>query len=271
MDNMARPATQLEVCKTDILGKGAYGYVFKGWLSGVQVAVKRIQLPDLPESCRESRALDRLYHPNVIKLLHIEDDDNFRYTICIKLIECIIQVTQNHTFRYIVTELCAGSLDQCFQTDKYKGPHLPADRDCLRHLASGLEYIHTMQLVHRDIKPENVLVALRPVRLVWSDFGTCKPISSVSGSFSMSGIRGTNCWIAPELLVMEPDLGGDSDEPLARGTVQSDVFSAGCVFFYIVTKGFHPFGVKNVEANIQSGDPVYLKTSLLDHNSSDIY
>ena len=63
--------------KEKILGNGAYGYVFKGKCNGQEAAVKRI---DQNRRCddREEQALKVLNHPNVVKLLEVEDDDNFR-------------------------------------------------------------------------------------------------------------------------------------------------------------------------------------------------
>ena len=45
--------------------------------------------------------------------------------------------------------------------------------------------------------------------------------------------------MAPELLKLHDDQVVLSE---FRGTIQSDVFSAGCVFFYFASKGVHPYG-----------------------------
>lgn len=233
----------IEIDFNDVLGRGNYGYVFRGTLNGSsgakKVAVKRIQLTDLRDLKNNNR-LDKLFHLNVIQLYHIEDDE---------------------FFRYFAVDLCAGSLDQYFSTEtinkRYKGPQLPPDCDALLHLAHGLEYIHSMRLVHRDIRPENVLIALRPVRLIWSDFGGSLP------RFHTPSRRDV-CWMAPELLIYEQDFSSASivnDQVGEGGSVESDTFSLGCVFFYLVTRGLHPFGIKNVIGNILSGDSIYLKSS----------
>ena len=61
-----------------VLGQGRYGVVFKGnWRKNL-VAVKRIQLIDIANNKQEEEALQRLDHPNVIKLFHVESDTNFR-------------------------------------------------------------------------------------------------------------------------------------------------------------------------------------------------
>jgi len=65
-----------------VLGKGGFGAVFRGHFNGEDVAVKRIlEDSSLKTSCGDSReemAMLSLNHPNVVKLLHSESDDNFR-------------------------------------------------------------------------------------------------------------------------------------------------------------------------------------------------
>ena len=104
----------------------------------------------------------------------------------------------------------------------------------------GLNYIHLKQLVHRDIKPGNILIVSSsgPVAVKWCDFGFSKPANE-RGSFSLSQLKGTLNWMAPELLQL---LNDQVDLSECRGTIQSDVFSAGCVFFYFASKGVHPYG-----------------------------
>ena len=61
----------------NLLGEGSYGVVYKKTWNEKQVAVKRIQLIHINN--QEEEALQRLDHPNVIKLFHAESDSNFRY------------------------------------------------------------------------------------------------------------------------------------------------------------------------------------------------
>ena len=155
-------------------------------------------------------------------------------------------------------ELCAGTLkDVCDKN--YRGPVLPAlppDENVLYQIACGLNYIHSKKLVHRDIKPENILISLTdPVRMKIADFGLSKHTSD-RGTFAVSGIRGTRDWIAPECFPPQ-----NSEEEIGkRGSVKSDIFSTGCVFFYFVTRGIHLFGEGDltIMANILKKDPVNL-------------
>lgn len=63
-----------------ILGKGGFAIVFRGTFDGKLVAVKRIQQDMIAEdNQREEEVLRRLNHPNVISLLYVEDDEDFKY------------------------------------------------------------------------------------------------------------------------------------------------------------------------------------------------
>ena len=58
-----------------------------------------------------------------------------------------------------------------------------------------------------------------------------------------SGVAGTEGWIAPEML-----LGNRSTTCLV------DIFSMGCVYYYLLSRGKHPFGENfHRQANILSG------------------
>ena len=58
--------------------------------------------------------------------------------------------------------------------------------------------------MHRDVKPRNVLLSFPApdgcVRAMISDFGLCRKLPTGRSSFSKSGVKGTEGWIAPEML-----------------------------------------------------------------------
>ncbi|KAM4632624.1 serine/threonine-protein kinase/endoribonuclease IRE2 [Discoglossus pictus] len=201
-----------------ILGHGAGGtFVFRGKFDGRLVAVKRI----LPESFtladREVQLLrESDEHPNVIRYFCTESD---------KL------------FYYIALELCAATLQEYVENPSF--PCSGLDSVTLLYQAmSGLAHLHSLNIVHRDLKPCNILIsqpnAQGRQRAVISDFGLCKKLSVGRNSFSLrSGIPGTEGWIAPEVL---------RDGPKQNPTSSVDIFSAGCVFYYVLSQGQHPFG-----------------------------
>ncbi|KAI9553231.1 hypothetical protein GHT06_021127 [Daphnia sinensis] len=227
------------------LGTGGFGSVWKGKFKGRAVAVKKVLLQycNIKED-KEEDAMQKLDHPNIVKLFHCESDKDFRY---------------------YALELCVASLGHLFlESDdpkKYKGP-MPCQIDIFLQLASGLEHIHLMKLIHRDIKPENVLISETTtkktinVTLKWADFGLSKSLNE-RGTCTMSRIGGTRNWIAPELL--EPTLDGRE----CRGDIKSDVFALGLVFGCILLDGEHLYGSKEkkeeIFKNIKEGKPVNMQ------------
>ncbi|KAG8557567.1 hypothetical protein GDO81_016659 [Engystomops pustulosus] len=214
----------------DVLGRGAGGtFVFKGRFDGRLVAVKRI----LPESFtladREVQLLrESDEHPNVIRYYCTESD---------------------RLFYYIALELCAATLQEYVENPSF--PRADLDHVSLLHQAmSGLAHLHSLNIVHRDLKPCNILISLPNAqgrqRAVISDFGLCKKLGAGRNSFSLrSGIPGTEGWIAPEVL---------RDGRTQNPTAAVDIFSAGCVFYYVLASGQHPFGDSlRRQANILNG------------------
>ncbi|KAK4004445.1 hypothetical protein OUZ56_006179 [Daphnia magna] len=82
-----------------------------------------------------------------------------------------------------------------------------------------------------------------PVQMKVSDLSFVK--KTRDDIFSQSKIRGTLLWMAPERLKVLTDNENKSAE-LPDGTIKSDTFSSGCVFFYFLTRGKHPFGENQV-------------------------
>ena len=149
--------------------------------------------------------------------------------------------------RFFCLELCVASLED-YCRGKYTGL-MPSEGFSLLDMAEGLEHIHSNQLVHRDIKPQNILIAMdwRPLLKI-SDFGLCKGTSQ-NGTFSMSGVKGTADYLAPEILQIE-----DGSAVRTRHSRGTDVFAMGCTFFFYLTRGTHPFGLSyKITSNIVDG------------------
>uniref|UniRef100_A0A8C6WC26 Serine/threonine-protein kinase/endoribonuclease IRE2 n=1 Tax=Nannospalax galili TaxID=1026970 RepID=A0A8C6WC26_NANGA len=216
----------------DVLGRGAGGtFVFRGQFEGRAVAVKRLLRECFSLVRREVQLLqesDR--HPNVLRYFCTE---------------------RGPQFHYIALELCQASLQEYVENPDLERWGLEPTM-VLQQMMSGLAHLHSLHIVHRDLKPGNILIAgpdsQGQGRVVLSDFGLCKKLPAGRCSFSLhSGIPGTEGWMAPELLQLLPP-----DSP----TSAVDIFSAGCVFYYVLSGGCHPFGESLYrQANILSGDP----------------
>ncbi|XP_057372415.1 serine/threonine-protein kinase/endoribonuclease ire-1-like [Daphnia carinata] len=228
-----------------LLGKGAFGIVYEGSWNGEKVAIKRIDKTEflvLNESVdsssggqqREEENMKKLDHPNVLKLLHLEVDDNFKY---------------------FYLEFCEATIGD-YNKGKYTGRMPPSEADSLHQMAIGLSYIHAMGQVHRDIKEDNVLIHKSSILKI-SDFGFSKP-TTASGSYSLkSGIKGTRNYLSPELLKLAEEQASFGILAHQKSNISSDVFALGCVFYSYLTKGKHPFadpkGSFFIPANVLEG------------------
>ncbi|XP_059352655.1 serine/threonine-protein kinase/endoribonuclease IRE1-like [Daphnia carinata] len=223
-----------------VLGIGEFGSYIKGKFDGREIAVKKVPLQD--HSFNQEEAMLKLEHPNILKLLHCYSDEHFRY----------------YAF-----ELCIASLDKLFlesnHLDKYNGP-MPRHIEICHQLASGLEHIHSNNLVHGDIKPENALISVgsagqdKEITIKWVHFGLTRNIGEQETSIT-SEVRGKYAWLAPELLKPSSTKG--------QSTAASDVFAQGLVFCCLFLNGEHLYGsTKNgneIHVNIINRNPINMK------------
>jgi serine/threonine protein kinase len=141
---------------------------------------------------------------------------------------------------------------------------MPSNKQVLLQMAEGLQYIHSQNLIHRDVKPGNILISGdNPAVMKWSDFGLSKYIinqkDEASSKVAVDWPKGTEGWMAPEMI----NSGEKSKEGNKfKASKKCDVFSLGCVFFFFLFSGAHPFGNNSLERklNIIKGTPTNFKS-----------
>ncbi|KAI1454288.1 hypothetical protein F4805DRAFT_329959 [Annulohypoxylon moriforme] len=253
----------IEVNQDVQLGMGSNGtIVFAGKFHGRDVAVKRMLTQFWDIATQETQLLlESDHHPNVIRYF---------------------AMSKNDSFLYIALELCQASLSDIIERPaSYRDLAQAGEMDLPRvllQIAHGLGFLHDLRIVHRDLKPQNILVTMgrdgKP-RLLVSDFGLCKKLEGGQSSFGATTAHaaGTSGWRAPELLLDDDaresstmsiaSTHSDSSQlvsadvmPNRRATRSIDIFSLGLVFFYVLTKGLHPFDCGDRymrEVNIRKG------------------
>ncbi|KAJ6736552.1 IRE1-RELATED [Salix viminalis] len=109
----------------------------------------------------------------------------------------------------------------------------------MRDVVSGLAHLHELGIVHRDLKPQNVLIiSEKSFCAKLSDMGISKRLLGDMSSLTQHPTGyGSSGWQAPEQLLH------------GRQTRALDLFSLGCVLFFCITGGKHPFG-DNIERDV---------------------
>ena len=162
-------------------------------------------------------------------------------------------------------ELCNTTLGK-FIRGKYDGKPIGSDKEILFQIARGTEYLTEKGLVNRNINPDTILISLPdgkiPPKIKLVDFTFSRKLDEGVKELNMSGLHkkyGLNYWSAPELLREEKSY-----------TAAVDVFSAGCVFAYVLSKGKHPFGTYSYRiANMATGN-LQMPAEIKDERAVDL-
>lgn len=241
---------KLFVSNTEI-AKGSNGtVVLEGVYEGRLVAVKRLVQTHHDVAWKEIQNLiasDR--HPNIVRWYGVEYDKDFVYLSlerCTCSLDDLIQIYSDSSLNpvYGKDQTSRAAIEYKLRLDSVKGVMQdlnlwkstghpsPLLLTLMRDMVSGLVHLHELGIIHRDLKPQNVLIIKeRSLCAKLSDMGISKRLI---GDMSSLDHHATGCgssgWQAPEQLHH------------GRETRAVDLFSLGCVLFYCITGGRHPFG-----------------------------
>ena len=211
------------------LGQGGFGSVYKGELSnGNLVAVKILsELKGNGEDfINEVASVGRTSHVNIVTLVGFCCD--------------------GHQRALIYDFMPNGSLERfIYGRETSSDSHLGWEKlhQIAIGIARGLEYLHSgcnTRILHFDIKPHNILLDEDLCPKI-SDFGLAKLFLEKRSMISMSHMRGTPGYIAPELF----------SRNFGQVSHKSDVYSYGMMILEMVG------GRKNIEVEVDHTSEIY--------------
>ena len=211
------------------LGEGGMATVYKAFDPSLErfVAIKVIRMANqvdplfLGRFQREAKALAKLDHPYILKVLDYGEENGVPYLV--------------------MPFVAHGTLKQ------YTQSRLPYDQAIaiILPIADALSYAHKRKIIHRDIKPANILFGESGEPLL-SDFGIAKILDAGEQTQLTStgfGI-GTPAYMAPE------QWNGAADE-------RTDIYALGVVLYELITSRC-PYQAETPAAILikQSQDPL---------------
>ncbi|XP_028776744.1 serine/threonine-protein kinase/endoribonuclease IRE1a [Neltuma alba] len=228
------------------IAKGSNGtIVLEGMYEGRAVAIKRLVQAHYDIAVKEIQNLIASdHHPNIVRWHGVEFDQDFIYLAlerCMCNLDDLIQMysdcsskpgsseNQSSECLKVQIEMGKGNMQELWKANGYPSSLL---LKLIRDIVSGLVHLHELGIIHRDLKPQNILITKeRHLGAKVSDMGISKRLLGDISSFSHNGTGcGSSGWQAQEQLHQR------------RQTRAVDLFSLGCVLFFCITKGKHPFG-----------------------------
>eukprot|EP01129_Flabellula_baltica_P004426 TRINITY_DN1534_c0_g2_i4.p1 TRINITY_DN1534_c0_g2~~TRINITY_DN1534_c0_g2_i4.p1 ORF type:complete len:426 (-),score=88.78 TRINITY_DN1534_c0_g2_i4:13-1290(-) len=159
----------------------------------------------------EVKILQRISHPNCIKIFKVYDTDETLY---------------------LVLEIVTGG--ELFDSIVQKGSFSEEESKVLfRQMLEATGYLHSLGIAHRDLKPENILLKDKTSNIIKiTDFGLSRIVDSAT---FMKTMCGTPQYVAPEILLSQNTSGYG---------LACDLWSLG-VILYVMLAGYPPFNESN--------------------------
>ncbi|CAG8540964.1 106_t:CDS:10 [Paraglomus occultum] len=205
--SLARPKAKELFTKQELVGRGAYGAVYKG-INNETKQVVAIKVLDL--DTEEDDVADIRKEINLLsQLKHSESQNITRY----------YGSYLHGTKLWIVMEYAAGgSIRALMKAGKIEEKYI-----CIitREVLLALSYLHKCKIIHRDIKAANILLTAEG-KVQLCDFGVAGQLTATSSK--RTSFVGTPYWMAPEVI----------KEGAAYDT-KADIWSLGITVYEIAT------------------------------------
>uniref|UniRef100_A0ACD5WT69 Uncharacterized protein n=1 Tax=Avena sativa TaxID=4498 RepID=A0ACD5WT69_AVESA len=192
-----------------LLGKGSFGEVYQGKLRSPRrrlIAVKRLINSNEyseREFSNEVQSIGQIHHRNLVRM---------------------IGYCKEGRHRMLVLEFMPGGSLRSFLF-KPERPPWSWRAEAALGIARGIEYLHdgcASPIIHCDIKPDNILLDDMNAPKI-TDFGISKLLGDQQVHTTVTNIRGTRGYIAPEWFRSE-----------ARIDTKADVYSFGVVLLEMI-------------------------------------
>jgi serine/threonine protein kinase/tetratricopeptide (TPR) repeat protein len=204
------------------------GVVYQGrhHETGERVAVKTVRLSHastLASIRREVRALSRIHHPGIVRIIDHELSAGTPWYA--------MELLEGQTLQQLLARHWKFDSQSAGQALSREFP--PSIRPLLelvRRLCAPLAYLHGRGLVHRDLKPGNIFIREEGT-VVIGDFGGALAFAGAGGREELQvdgDALGTVLYMAPE------QIRGDFVD------ARADLYALGCVLYECVT-GIPPF------------------------------
>lgn len=187
---------------TSVIGEGSYGVVLRAvnFQSIGEVAIKRILIKknrrNEIELIREMLALRNTQHKNIVRLFDV--------------------ILSSDTISFVM-EYVASSLKLAIE-DINRPLNEEIPRYYMYQLFTGVNYLHSLNIMHRDLKPDNILITSTGLLKI-TDFGQCCIYVPDDRNRNYECQVASRWYRAPELL-----FGSTKYDP------KVDEWACGCIF-----------------------------------------
>ena len=213
----------------DLIGKGAFGYVFKGMLNNRQCAVKVLNA--IGTELMTNLPTGRAVQSNALEKFKMECDhlEKFHHKNIVSHLATRTLKRKKVEIPVLVMELLHCNLRKYLSDNQPQIKHF-VQVSLSMDVASALEFLHheDRKVVHRDLCGDNILLSLEgpfPVAKV-SDFGMSRIIDFETMSRSLTALGHRNGYLPREANRLSPSDSYDSS---------LDIFMFGAVMTQIAT------------------------------------